>query len=648
LIESLSDILGPGGLLAQNIEGYSFRPAQLDMAEAVLESIELSEHLIAEAGTGTGKTYAYLLPAILSGKKVIVSTGTKNLQDQLFSKDIPSIRKVLEVPFKAALLKGRGNYLCLFRLDNALESTLGFNRADAVALSKIERWSKRTPTGDVSDVSSVSETSSIWPQVTSTVDNCLGQDCPVYDDCYLVKARRKAHEADLLVINHHLLCADWKLKEGGFGELLPDVEVVICDEAHQIAEVASQFLGNSVSARQLLELAKDLKIEYAGEAGSVSQLPALADQIENEVAMFRLLLGENPRRGSWQEIRNTPQLQKAFEQLCSFVEEVEKQLKPFAAHTKGLESCWKRSDDFCLELKSLNNADDQQWIRWFETYRKTFTLSKTPLDVASAIGEQLNVPNQSWIFTSATLSVAGQFDHFSKSIGVGKVRSEQWDSPFDYPNQSLFYHPKGLPMPSTPGFTKHIVEEAIPVLEASGGRAFFLFTSHRALREAAEILSGRLNFPLLVQGDQPKQALLDQFREAGNAILLGTSSFWEGVDMRGAVLSCVIIDKLPFASPGDPVLSARLDALKKQGQNPFMSWQVPQAAIALKQGVGRLIRDEADRGVFMFCDPRLLKSGYGQKFLDSLPTMKRTRDISEVELFFANENEGIEIEAASN
>lgn len=647
-MENLTDILGPDGLLAENIEGYSFRPAQLEMAEAVLESIELSEHLIAEAGTGTGKTYAYLLPAIISGKKVIVSTGTKNLQDQLFSKDIPSIRKILGVPFKAALLKGRSNYLCQFRMDNALDSTLGFNRADAVALNKIERWSKRTMTGDVSDVTSVSETSTIWPQVTSTVDNCLGQDCPDYDECYLVKARRKAQEADLLVINHHLLCADWKLKEGGFGELLPEAEVVICDEAHQVAEVASQFLGNSVSARQLLELAKDLKTEYGGEASSIAQLPTLAEQIESEVAAFRLLFGDNPRRGSWQEISNTPSLQKAFDKLCSFVDEVEKQLKPFAAHTKGMESCWKRSDDFRLELKSLNDADDQQWIRWFETYRKTFTLSRTPLDVASSIGEQLTLPNQSWIFTSATLSVAGQFDHFAKSIGIEKAKSEQWDSPFDYPNQSLFYHPKGLPMPSTPGFTKHIVEEAIPVLEASKGRAFFLFTSHRALREAAEILSGRLDYPLLVQGDQPKQALLDQFREAGNAILLGTSSFWEGVDMRGAVLSCVIIDKLPFASPGDPVLSARLDALKKQGQNPFMSWQVPQAAIALKQGVGRLIRDEADQGVFMFCDPRLLKSAYGQKFLDSLPNMKRTRDICDVEDFFANENRELEVETASN
>jgi ATP-dependent DNA helicase DinG len=647
-MENLADILGPDGLLAQNIEGYSFRPAQLEMAEAVLESIEQSEHLIVEAGTGTGKTYAYLLPAILSGKKVIVSTGTKNLQDQLFSKDIPSIRKMLELPIKAALLKGRSNYLCLFRMENALESTLGYNQSDAIALSKIERWSKRTPTGDVSDVTSVSESSSIWPQVTSTVDNCLGQECPVYDDCYLVKARRKAQEADLLVINHHLLCADWKIKEGGFGELLPEAEVVICDEAHQIAEVASQFLGSSVSARQLIELAKEMRLEHAGEAGSVSQLPILADQIESEVAAFRLLFGEPPRRGSWQEVSGTPQLQKAFEQLSDFMESVGKQLEPFAAHTKGLESCWKRSGEIYLELKALNDADDRQWIRWFETYRKTFTLSRTPLDVARSIGEQLKLPNQNWVFTSATLSVAGQFDHFSKSIGLDKVKSEKWDSPFDYPNQSLFYHPKGLPMPSAPGFTKHIVEEAIPVLEASQGRAFFLFTSHRALREAAEILAGRLDYPLLIQGDQPKQALLDQFRSAGNAILLGTSSFWEGVDMRGAVLSCVIIDKLPFASPGDPVLSARLDALKKQGQNPFMSWQVPHAAIALKQGVGRLIRDEADRGVFMFCDPRLLKSAYGQKFLDSLPEMKRTRDISDVEQFFSHEDKELAVETACN
>ncbi len=637
-METLAEIFEPEGLLAQHIEGYRFRSSQLEMAEAVLESIESTEHLITEAGTGTGKTFAYLLPAIISGRKVIISTGTKNLQDQLFTKDIPLIRKALSVPFKAALLKGRSNYLCLHHLERALESTLGYNRVDAAALHKIERWSQRTQTGDTADVSSVPESSLVWPMVTSTVDNCLGQECPSIEDCFIARARKKAQEAEILVVNHHLLCADWKLKEEGFGELLPEADVVICDEAHQLAEVASQFLGDSISARQLLELAKDIRTEHADEARDISQLPDVASRLEKEVADFRLAFGENPRRGNWREISHSVALQKSFEQLHDMLDETTNLLKPVAAHTKGLESCWKRSHEFLQGLKGLRD-EDQGWIRWFETYKRTFALNRTPLDVATILGERLQQPNQSWVFTSATLSVMGEFDHFSKSIGLVEARSEQWDSPFDYANQALFYHPKGLPSPSSPDFISCIVEEAIPVLEASGGRAFFLFTSHRALREAANILADRLDYPLLVQGDQPKQILLEQFREAGNAVLLGTSSFWEGVDMRGSVLSCVIIDKLPFASPGDPVLAARLDSLKKKGSNPFMEWQVPQAVIALKQGAGRLIRDEQDRGVFMFCDPRLLKSAYGRKFLESLPSMRRTRALADVEAFFDDENQ---------
>lgn len=635
-MSEIAEIFGAGGALASVIDGYQPRNGQIEMAQKIADAIASQQNLIAEAGTGTGKTFAYLIPAIISRKKVIVSTGTKNLQDQLYGKDIPLIRKALtRTPFKASLLKGRANYLCTYRLEQAMNSAFGYSQDDAKALANIKAWARRTKAGDVSEVADVQDGDPIWFHATSTTDNCLGQDCPDYADCFLFKARKQAQEADVVVVNHHLLCADWSIREIGFGELLPDAEVVIIDEAHQLADTASNFLGVTVSGKQLTDLADDSLAEYFTDAKDMPDLRTACEDLQLEVKDMRLAFGLELRRGDWQDIDTNPKLSGALEALQKQLARLTSQLERASIRSKGLESCFDRAELLDAQLETLIHDKDHQWIKWYETYSKSFNLSRTPLDIAKEFRGFMTRHKASWIFTSATLSVANNFGHFSRSLGLSSAESQSWDSPFDYPNQALFYHPRGLPQPSDSDFTDKIVDFALPVLQASRGRAFFLFTSHRALQRAAQLLEGRIDHPLLVQGSRSKGALLDQFKELGNAVLLATASFWEGVDVRGDALSCVIIDKLPFASPGDPVLKARMNAMEKQGRNPFFEHQLPSAIIMLRQGVGRLIRDVNDRGVLMVCDPRLLKRSYGQMFLDSVPAMRRSRDIEDVRQFFA-------------
>ncbi len=634
---ALESFFSSNGALSKVVPGYQPRPAQVEMAEAITRAIDSKQNLIAEAGTGTGKTFAYLVPAILSGKKVIISTGTKNLQDQLFNKDLPVIRKAMKTPFVAALLKGRSNYLCTYRLQNALTSTLGFSKEDAAALTKIKSWSKRTKIGDISEMSDVAEADPVWYLATSTVENCLGQDCHDYADCFLVKARKKAQECNLLIVNHHLLCADWSIRDSGFGELLPNAEVVIIDEAHQLADTASNFLGINLGGKQLNDLSRDALVEYFKDATDMPALRTACEDLEHEVKDLRLAFGVELKRGEWSDIENNPNIRAGLNALQEQLQRLTDQLELASVKTKGLESCYKRAEELTQQLTVILDNKSGKWIRWYETHRKTFTLSRTPLDIAAEFRLFMLQHKATWIFTSATLSVANTFDHFANNLGLADASGLSWGSPFDYPNQSLFYHPKGLPQPNAPDFVPVIVDFAVPVLQASQGRAFFLFTSHRALQQAAELLKHKIDYPLLIQGSRPKSQLLEQFKKAGNAVLLGTSSFWEGVDVRGEALSCVIIDKLPFSSPGDPVLKARLDAMTQQGKNPFFEHQLPTAVIALRQGIGRLIRDVTDRGVLMVCDPRLLKRSYGQLFLDSVPAMKRTRDIADVQAFFQHE-----------
>jgi len=636
-MDGLSKVFGPQGLLEKHLAGFRPRPAQLEMAEAVLAAIDQHASLIVEAGTGTGKTFAYLIPAIVSGKRVVVSTGTKNLQDQLFNKDLGIVRDTLGVPFQAALLKGRANYLCLYRLDNALIVRAGHGRQDIAAIESIKRWAKHTDSGDIVEVADVPESSPIWPQVTSTVDNCLGSECPVFNECFLVKARREAQDADVLVINHHLLWADWALKTDGLGELLPEADAIVVDEAHQFAETAAQFLGLSLGGRQLNELANDIVVEQLKDARDQPELATEAETLENAVADFRLALGAGERREAWGTVEHNEDVIREINRVRGQLAKLAERLKTASVRGKGLESCWKR----CLEMSQLLddflNIEQSDSVRWFETFKRNFTLSRTPLEIADEFAKFHQGSGAAWIFTSATLSVDQGFGHFSSALGLGGTTAHTWESPFDYRKQSMLYVPQDMPEPSDKRYTEAVVKAAVPVLKASQGRAFMLFTSRQAMLAAAELLPAAIDFPLFVQGSQPKAALLEAFVQAGNGVLLGTASFWEGVDVRGEALSCVIIDKLPFAAPSDPVLSARLEAMKRQGRSPFNDYQLPAAVISLRQGAGRLIRSHDDRGVLMLCDPRLLSKPYGKTFLNSLPPMKRTRLLYRVEAFFQAE-----------
>lgn len=635
LMHSPRDILGPDGLLAKRLPGFAARPQQQEMAEAIAAALRDNAILIAEAGTGTGKTFAYLIPAMLSGLKVIISTGTKNLQDQLFHKDIPLVRDILGVPVDVALLKGRANYLCHHRLQLALEEGRFLTRSQVAELQEINIWSGRSASGDIAELSSLSEDSPLWPQVTSSAENCLGSECDYLDECFIAKARRRSQEADLLVVNHHLFFADMALKDEGFGELLPGANAFILDEAHQLPDTASNFFGTTISANQLFELAHDSIAEELREAGESRELQLRADKLEKAVRDMRLALGEAQRRGPWLEVATGRELNEAIVTVGELLDDLSQGLKTLSARGKGLESCYQRSEVLIERFTRLTGATPEGMIHWFETHTRSFTINFTPMDVAELFRQQLGAHPAAWIFTSATLAVGESFQHFSDQLGLEGAVSHRWDSPFDYPRQALLYVPSQMPDPNSPGYTAAVVEAALPVLEASRGRAFLLFTSHRALREAAELLAGRIDYPLLIQGDAPRSRLLEEFRQRGNAVLLGTGSFWEGVDVRGEALSCVIIDKLPFASPGDPVLQARIDAMRQAGGNPFMEYQLPQAVITLKQGVGRLIRDVTDRGVLVLCDPRLGTKNYGRIFLDSLPPMSKTLKLEVVQRFFA-------------
>ena len=623
--------------MSRCIEGFQPREQQQEMAAAVEKTISDYEMLICEAGTGTGKTFAYLVPALLSGQKIIVSTGTKNLQDQLFQKDLPLVREALQVPVQTALLKGRSNYLCLYRLAVTEEEGRLASREMVHQLRTVREWAGRTDSGDITELMDIGEESALWPMVTSTTENCLGSECPSFEDCHVMKARREAQQADVVVINHHLLMADMVLREDGFGELLPSANAYIIDEAHQLPEIATNFFGQTLSGRQLLELAKDTEAEFHSSASDSKALATAADKLEYAVRDFRLALGNDSQRQPWARLRADNKVVEQLEVLKQALEVLRDALEDQASRSKGLENCLERCETQLSRLGLFSTDEAQDQVYWVDIYSRTFVLCCTPLNVADAFQKRMQEHKAAWVFTSATLAVNGRFGHYADQLGLQDAQTALWDSPFDYRSHALFYAPPDMPQPNSPSYVETVVEASIPVLEASQGRAFMLFTSHRALKQAAELLQGRIDYPMLVQGEFPRSELLRRFREKGNAVLLGTGSFWEGVDVRGEALSCVIIDKLPFAAPDDPILQARADALRARGGNPFMEYQVPQAVIALKQGVGRLIRDVNDLGVMVLCDPRLISKPYGQVFLNSLPPMLRTRKLELVQRFFAAE-----------
>ena len=612
------------------LPGFVAREGQALMASVVAEAIEAREILVVEAGTGTGKTFAYLLPALLSGRKTIVSTGTKALQDQLYHRDLPLIGRVAGRPVTTALLKGRANYLCLHRLEEVTEPATAL----ADDLAAIREWRHRTDTGDRAELSAVAEDAPIWPLVTSTADNCLGQKCDFYDDCHVVNARRAAQEADLVVVNHHLLLADLAMKEEGFVEFLPGSDAVILDEAHQVPDLAVQFFGVSVGSRELERLVSEIRVRVMPYAEG--ELNRRVDALE---ATVRVLKAAAPREEGRHELDAImPGLREPLSALLAAIADLVEGAGKLAEAEDVIEALVEQLVVCGEKLGVL--VDETSWdgLRWLEVNPQSIRLNLTPLDVSEKLSGLMSPGFQSWVFTSATLAVGDDFSHFTSRLGIGDARCLRFESPFDLGSNALIWLPPGLPVPNDRRHTDALLARVVPLLDATAGGAFFLFTSYRALNRAREWFgehpAALRSRPLLVQGTAPRDDLTRSFREAGDAVLLGTSSFREGIDVRGEALTLVVIDKLPFASPGDPLTMARLEYIRRTGGNGFVEHQVPQAVLALKQGAGRLLRSESDYGVIVIGDPRISTKHYGRTFLDALTPIPSTADVGDVEAFF--------------
>lgn len=604
------------------------------MAMAVEGMLFEASSLVVEAGTGIGKTLAYLVPAINSGQRCIVSTGTKTLQDQLYFRDLPLVVKALGLKVKTALLKGRANYLCLHRMDLAINDGRLPSREAVTELAAVRAWSDRTKDGDLSITPVISEASGLLPLVTSTPDNCLGAECPRFEDCFVAHARRKAQDADVVVVNHHLLFADMAIKQSGFGEVLPGASAFIIDEAHLAPETATRFFSQSLSSRALEDLCRDMLAECGELTGALGVIKDPIAECQQKLKELSLAMAVKPEeRGTWQELLRDESIRMGLQGLDIAVAELASASTALEGSSRGMDNNIERLQQTLACLDRFDGEASKAEVRWFERRGRGFALHITPLDVASEFGAYRANSDASWLFTSATLAVGGDFSHFTRQLGLQEAETLLLDSPFDYPNHALMWLPTGLPEPRDQQFVSRLLDIAVPLLEASQGRAFLLFTSHRALREAAALLEDRVDFPLFVQGTQPRSLLLEEFRASGNGVLLGSASFWEGVDVIGEALSLVMIDKLPFAAPDDPVMEARSEQLRRSGGNPFMQLYLPAAVIALKQGAGRLIRDVNDKGVLVICDTRLSTRSYGAVFRSSLPPMREADSQEEVERF---------------
>ena len=636
LTDAIIDVFSIDGDLSRHIKGFRPRDEQLEMAQVVAEAIESKSTVIVEAGTGTGKTFAYLAPVLLAGKKTIISTGSKNLQDQLFNRDLPAIKKALGYSGKIALLKGRSNYLCLERLDQVIAQGVLGDKSVLTDLSKVRRWNNSTQSGDLSECIELAEDSPILTQLTSTSESCLGSDCPNYAECYIAKARKKALNADLVVVNHHIFFADMAVKENGFGELIPNAEAIIFDEAHQLPDIASQYFGQSLTSRQLFELCKDINIVYRTELKDMQQLGNIADTLQKIIQDFRLLLGEGNQRGNWRDLSKQSMVAKAFNLLQEKLEFLSEVIKLVLGRSQTLDSIFERLEAIKVQLERLAETNVVGYCYWYETIGRQFGLHITPLTVADKFGSQVANKEAAWIFTSATLAVGADFQHFCQRLGISPHKQKILPSPFNYCEQALLCVPRYLPPTNRPNTLTALGEMLLPLIEANQGRCFVLCTSYAMMRGLAEYFRAQSELSILLQGESAKTQLLTQFVEEKHSVLVATSSFWEGVDVRGDALSLVIIDKLPFTAPDEPLLKARIEDCRLQGGDPFNDIQIPEAVIALKQGVGRLIRDVTDRGAVVICDNRLVTRAYGETFLKSLPDAKRTRDLRKVVQFLQN------------
>ena len=647
----LEGIFGPGGALAKSLPGFRHREQQVQFARAVLEAIEKKGVLIAEAGTGTGKTFAYLVPALLAGGRVIVSTGTKTLQDQLYHRDLPRVRQALGITLDVALLKGRANYVCLHHLEAAAQQATFAARDEALHLQRIRRFAATTMSGDKGECADVPETSAAWAQATSTRENCLGANCSYYQDCFVMKARRRANDADVIVVNHHLFFADLMLRDEGAADLLPAANTVIFDEAHHLPDLARLFFGQSLSTSQVAELARDVRLASAEHARESPELGDLAGSAERAARDVRIALGQATGRTALTLVKERAAFDRALDQLARELGALIERLRAHEERAEEIRNCRLRADSFVELLGAWRAADerpreeaeaaDSDQVRWIEVYAQSAALYVTPLDVARIFQAQIEGDERAWVFTSATLSVNGDFSHFQREMGLAQAVTRSWPSPYEFATQALLYVPEGLPDPNSEGYVDAVIDAAWPVVRASAGHAFLLFTSLRAMERGYERLAAilrreALDWPLMLQGSGSKNELLERFRRSAHAILVGSQSFWEGVDVKGEQLSVVVIDRLPFNPPDDPVLAACIERINRAGGNAFMDYQLPRAVIALKQGAGRLIRDEADRGTLMICDPRLVDKPYGKRIWRALPPFRRTRSLSEVEGFFSS------------
>ncbi len=642
----IDNLFSAGGPLGPAVGGFAPRRSQTEMAKAIAQAIAGQKTLIAEAGTGTGKTFAYLVPALLWGGKTIVSTGTKNLQDQLFLRDIPTVRAALRAPVSIALLKGRSNYVCHYHLERTLQNGRLTSRDDIGHLREISRFIKMTNSGDKAELAKVPENALIWNLVTSTRDTCMGAECQYYQDCFVMKARREAQQADVVVVNHHLFFADVALKDTGVAELLPSANTIIFDEAHQLPDTATLFFGQTVSTSQVLELCRDVLAEGLAHARGGPDWAKVVTVVEKAARDLRLTFPQDIVRLSLAQIAPSSDFFSSLATLKERLQEMIAVLEDQAARAETIEGCRTRAIELAQGLANwkldpkAKPVQGEEAVFWVEAFSSSLQLHQTPLSIAPIFNNQREGVPRSWIFTSATLAVKNDFKHFATQMGLTDEPAQTWPSPFNYAEQGLLYVPQNMPMPNAPGYTDAVIDCALPLIEAAGGRTFLLCTTIRAVNRAAERLRAEfdergLNYPLFVQGEKGRTELLDQFRAAGNAVLIGSQSFWEGVDVRGDALSLVIIDKLPFAPPDDPVLAARIEVMEKQGMNGFMHHSLPEAIINLKQGAGRLIRDEGDRGVLVICDPRLISKPYGKRIWQSLPPFKRTREQADVIAFFA-------------
>ena len=621
------------GPLSRLLDSYEVRDEQVRMAESVFQAIQDEQSLICEAGTGTGKTYAYLLPALLSGKKIIVSTATRHLQDQLYYRDIPVVCRLLSRPVRTSLLKGRSNYLCHKRLEEYTNDAGSIDPVFTSDLHAIRKWMSQTVTGDLAELADLSEYSPARPAVTSTTENCHGQSCSFIEDCFVAKARRGAIESDLVVVNHHLLLADMALRETGFGEVLPAADIIIFDESHQLPELASGFFSITTSSHQLTALIRDCTVAFHNDANDIEYMPVL-DSTRLASKKTRLDFGTQDGRYDWNSVMKSSHVTESLDQLMNQVRQLEQLLDTVSIRARSLENCLQRCNRFLSQLQEFRERESEDTVRWLELSGQGFQLHQTPLDISGLFQARLSRHNCSCIYTSATLSANGNFTCFANQLGLQEVPAMHWDSPFDYRRQALLYLPENMPEPASGGYTERVINAAIPVITASQGHAFLLFTSHRALKIAAGYIRDKIKYPVFVQGDAPRSELLSQFRNTRHAVLLGTSSFWEGVDVKGEALSCVVIDKLPFAAPDEPVFRARAASMESRGMNPFIEYQLPEAIVSLRQGAGRLIRDQQDYGVLMICDPRITGKSYGRKFMQSLPGMPYTHDLDVVEKFY--------------